>query len=215
VQVDSPETNSPHATRLQVKSHLVGKAAPLFCVFNSLKNPEFEFHSMFVNAWPVNALFFRQEEPRWFLDSTDAIIDAIQQVEHSGLFCCGHSSGGSTAIRIGAAAQARGVLAFSPQSSLSPAMNTGAPWLPALVSLGSELDIAASSGATACTVVYSKTCAAFDAVHRDRFKTTGAATMIEYDSQRPEYSHRVPWEMKERGETRAFFEGVFACLNRT
>ncbi|HEV8397064.1 MAG TPA: hypothetical protein VGQ37_22435 [Vicinamibacterales bacterium] len=199
---------------MQVKRHLVGDSAPLFCVFNSLKNPEFEFLSMFEHAWPVNALFFREEQPGWFLDFTQDICEAIRGVTHSGLFCCGHSSGGSTAIRIGALVGADAVLAFSPQSSLSPSLNPGAAWLPELVALASELDIVGSAGATNCTVVFSTKCSPVDALHRDRFKAAGLARVLEYDSQRPQYCHRIPWEMKERGETRRFFEEVFPCLAR-
>ncbi len=75
---------------MQIQRHLVGAGAPLFCVFNSLKNPEFEFKAMFEHAWPVNALFFRQERPGWFLEHTDEIVAAIRGVEHHRLFCCGH-----------------------------------------------------------------------------------------------------------------------------
>jgi hypothetical protein len=197
---------------MQLKRHLVDKTAPLFCVFNSLKNPEFEFLSMFQRTWPVNALFFREEDPRWFLDSTQDICEAIREVEHSGLFCCGHSSGGSTAIRIGGATGAEAVLAFSPQSSLSPAENAGAAWLPELVALGSELDIVASARMTRCTAVYSAMCSPVDALHRDRFKAAGTVRILEYDSRRPEFAHRVPWEMMLREETCPFFEEVFPCL---
>jgi hypothetical protein len=199
---------------MQVKAHVVDGAAPLFCVFNSLKNPEFEFEAMFVHNWRVNALFFRDSEPRWFLDCTEAICEAIRGVEHSTVYCCGHSSGGSTAIRIGGLLEARAVLAFSPQSSLSPSLNADAVWLPELLALGSDLDIVSSAGRTNCTVVYSALPSSVDARHRDRFKAAGNARLIEYDTQRPEYCHRVPWEMKERGETRGFFEDVFPCLTR-
>lgn len=198
---------------MQIKRHLVGHSAPLFCVFNSLKNPEFEFMAMFEHAWPVNALFFRQEQPGWFLEFTQDICEAIAGVRHAGLYCCGHSSGGSTALRIGPLVGADAVLAFSPQSSLSPALNRGAAWLPELEALDSELDIAASSGSGACTVVYSTKCSPVDALHRDRFRAAGRVRVLEYDSQRPEYCHRIPWEMKERGETRHFFEEVFPCLS--
>ena len=199
---------------MQIQRHLVGAGAPLFCVFNSLKNPEFEFKAMFEHAWPVNALFFRQERPGWFLEHTDEIVAAIRGVEHLRLFCCGHSSGGATAIRIGALVAAEAVLAFSPQSSLSPRLNPGAAWLSELEALGSDLDIAASGGDTACTVVFSTKCSPVDALHRDRFRAAGRARVVEYDSQRPEYCRRIPWEMKERGETRRFFEEVFPCLSQ-
>jgi hypothetical protein len=191
----------------------------MFCIFNSLANPEWEFLNMFKNNWNCSALFIKQVVGvcDWYLSEQQYIVDLINSyTKGRDLYLVGHSAGGSASIYYAnKISNVVKVLGFSVQSSTAIRYNVDAPWVKYLISQSvPEVDYVniASESKVPITILFDKlNCKKFDQLHIKRFQDK-KVEITDYRVNNSEFAHRIPWDMKETGITRKVFEQIFNIL---
>ncbi len=192
---------------------------PTLLVFNSLRNDKFEFLGMIAGTWRVNSVCFKENNANWFRAEEPELLEIINGlgVDRNSLYCCGHSSGGATAIKVGCLLNVVKVLAFAPQSSLAVDLNRNSGWESEARRLDSTFDYVAFLQAhtrdTRYKVIYCPR-RAVDQVHASRYAAISSVEIEAFEVANTEYEHRIPWELKRLGMTRAFFEREFPILKQ-
>ena len=191
----------------------------MFCVFNSLANPEWEFLDMFKYNWDCSTLFIRQPHDKcdWYLSEQQYIVDLINSYSRDrDLYLVGHSAGGSASIyysnKVNNVVK---VLGFSAQSSTAIRYNLNAPWLKYLVNQSvPDVDYVkiVNRSKIPITILFDTiNCKQFDQLHIKRFQDK-KVEITDYRVNNLEFAHRIPWDMKENGNTRWFFKQIFNIL---
>jgi glycosyltransferase involved in cell wall biosynthesis/Tfp pilus assembly protein PilF len=214
----TPARNPPSpGPGVEYVKRILDPQLPTLVVFNSLRNSKYEFLDMIAATWRVNFICFKDRNSNWFQAEEPEILEILNRlgVDRKTLFCCGHSSGGATAMKLGCLLRANKVLAFAPQSSLELELNRDSGWEREIQSLNSTFDYVAfvreHTRDTRYKVVYCPR-RAVDETHARRCGMIPAVELESFEVLNPEYEHRIPWELKQRGMTRDFFEKEFPVL---
>ena len=202
---------------MEYTQRILDPRQPTLIVFNSLRNDKYEFRDMIAGTWRVNFLCFKDCNSNWFRAEEAELLEIVRglAVDRTLFFCCGHSSGGATAIKIGSIINAVKVLAFAPQSSLALELNEGAGWESHLRRLNSTFDyvefVRGHTQNTRYKIIYCPR-RALDLIHAVRYSALPGVDIEAFEVANPEYEHRIPWELKRLGMTRRFFEKEFPIL---
>ena len=171
---------------------------------------------MFRNNWSVNSIFFRQRNKQdWYFSDMKEICDVINFYRTKYLYFVGHSAGGSAALMYGSVFNnVKGILSFSPQSTTLESDNSNAPWLKTIIDNNVPYLNFFNMLKQNHVIVYDrKNLKEFDKIHLNNFESVNS-NICNYTVLNSEFTHRIPWDLRERGITRLFFSSVFKILNK-